>query len=524
MPPSIGPLAGGDPRTRLKFLVDSPDVRYTDEAVYSRYDYRTTRVRAAAGRGVTVAPETTRYEFRTALGVPRLGLMLVGWGGNNGSTLTASMVAHCRNISWRTKDGLHTPNFFGSIVQASTVKLGTDENGEDYHIPFRDIVPMVDPRDIVIGGWDISGENLAEAVRRAKVLDYDLQRQVAPALEGLVPLPSPYYPDFIAANQAERADNVLSGTKQEHLDRIRADIREFKAANDLEAVVVVWTANTERFTEVIAGVNDTADNLLGSIKTGHPEVSPSTVFAVASILEGAPFVNGSPQNTLLPGVIDLAERRGVHVGGDDFKSGQTKLKSVLVDFLVGAGIKPLAITSYNHLGNNDGRNLSAPQQFRSKEVSKSNVVDDVVASNRVLYGKGERPGHTVVIKYVPSVGDSKRALDEYVSEIFMGGKSTIAVYNVCEDSLLAVPLILDLAVLAELMTRVRYRTDPVAPFSPFHPVLSVLSYMLKAPSVPPGTPVVNALSKQRAALENILRALVGLPPQSDMLLEHKAFQ
>lgn len=152
----------------------------------------------------------------------------------------------------------------------------------------------------------------------------------------------------------------------------------------------------------------------------HSEISPSTIFAIASILEGCPFINGSPQNTFVPGVVDLAESKGVFIAGDDFKSGQTKLKSVLVDFLVNAGIKPLAITSYNHLGNNDGFNLSAPEQFRSKEISKSNVVDDMVSSNSILYSENEYPDHTVVIKYVPSVGDSKRAMDEYVSEIFMG--------------------------------------------------------------------------------------------------------
>ncbi len=138
------------------------------------------------------------------------------------------------------------------------------------------------------------------------------------------------------------------------------------------------------------------------------------------------FINGSPQNTFVPGCIELAEKAGVFIGGDDFKSGQTKLKSVLVDFLVSAGIKPVSIVSYNHLGNNDGKNLSAPQQFRSKEVffslfvnhsfsskaknlletqiSKSNVVDDMVESNPVLYKPGEKPDHTVVIKYVPYVG------------------------------------------------------------------------------------------------------------------------
>ena len=133
-------------------------------------------------------------------------------------------------------------------------------------------------------------------------------------------------------------------------------------------VIVLWTANTERFCDVRDGLNDTADNLLESIRRSEAEVSPSTVFAVASILEGCCYINGSPQNTFVPGVIELAERHNVFIGGDDFKSGQTKLKSVLVDFLVNSGIKPRSIVSYNHLGNNDGQNLSAPKQFRSKEV------------------------------------------------------------------------------------------------------------------------------------------------------------
>ena len=287
-----------------------------------------------------------------------------------------------------------------------------------------------------------------------------------------------------------------------------------------------WTANTERFADIIEGVNDTAENLLKAIEAGHEEVSPSTVFAVACILEGAPFINGSPQNTFVPGAIDLAEKHGAFIGGDDFKSGQTKMKSALVDFLITAGIKLTSIASYNHLGNNDGKNLSSHRQFRSKEISKSNVVDDMVAANNVLYAEGEHPDHIVVIKYVPAVGDSKRAMDEYSAEIFLGGHQTISITNVCEDSLLASPLIIDLVVIAELMTRVQWKLhgpEGGDDYKSFHSVLSVLSYMLKAPLTPPGTPVVNALAKQRAALANIFRACVGLEPESDMTLEHKLF-
>ena len=334
------------------------------------------------------------------------------------------------------------------------------------------------------------------------------------------PLPSIYFPDFIAANQGQRADNVLTGTKQEQMEQIRKDIRDFKASEGLDQVIVLWTANTERFAAVEEGVNDTADNILASIEMGEAEISASTVFAVASILEGCTYINGAPQNTFVPGVIELARQKKVFVAGDDFKSGQTKMKSVMVDFLVSAGIKPVSIVSYNHLGNNDGKNLSAPSTFRSKEISKSNVVDDMVASNRILFEEDEHPDHVVVIKYVPYVADSKRAMDEYTSEIFMGGKNTIVMHNTCEDSLLATPLIYDLVILGELCQRVQVKKEGEA-WEHFHPVLSLLSYMLKAPLVPNGAPVVNALFAQRNAIVNLMRACLGLAPDNHMSLEHR---
>jgi len=284
---------------------------------------------------------------------------------------------------------------------------------------FFDICPMADPSQIIWGGWDINSANLADAMERAKVFEWDLQRQLIPYMKEIKPLPSIYYPDFIAANQKDRADNVLPGTKQEHLEKLRQDMRDFKKNNNLDKVVVLWTANTERYADIVPGMNDTADNLLRAIEKGESEISPSTIFAVASILEGIPYINGSPQNTFVPAVFELAQKLNVPISGDDFKSGQTKIKSVLVDFLISAGLKPQSIVSYNHLGNNDGKNLSAPQTFRSKEISKSSVVDDMVRSNQLLYNKpGDHPDHCVVIKYVPFVGDSKRAMDEYISEIF----------------------------------------------------------------------------------------------------------
>ncbi|KAG9010176.1 Myo-inositol-1-phosphate synthase [Tulasnella sp. 427] len=375
-------------------------------------------------------------------------------------------------------------------------------------------------------------------MRRAEVLDYDLQRQVAPLMAHMTPLRSIYYPDFIAANQEERADNLIPGDdKQAHLEQLRKDIRDFKAQHGLDRVVVFWTANTERYSDIIEGVNDTSANLLKAIAESHAEVSPSTVFAVAAILEGCPFINGAPQNTFVPGCIQLAEEHKSFIAGDDLKTGQTKVKSVLAEFLTNAGIKMLSIASYNHLGNNDGRNLSAERQFKSKEISKRSVVDDMVESNPLLFkpavkgvtadGKkaneeGEHPDHIVVIKYVPAVGDSKRAIDEYHSELMMGGRNTLNIFNECEDSLLASPLILDLTILAELFTRVEYRpaTD-AAEYKPLYPILSLLSYMLKAPLVKPGHDVVNSLGRQRNAIEGFFKACLGLENLGDVLLESR---
>jgi len=162
--------------------------------------------------------------------------------------------------------------------------------------------------------------------------------------------------------------------------------------------------------------------------------------------------------------------------------------------------------------NNDGFNLSAPQTFRSKEISKSNVVDDMVSSNEILYNKGEHPDHVVVIKYVPFVGDSKRAMDEYSSEIFMNGRNTIASYNVCEDSLLAVPIMYDLIILGELFSRMKVDGKTMGP------VLSYLSFFFKAPITNHDEYVINSFSRQRETLTNFLKVCAGILPDDATLL------
>lgn len=509
--------------------VNSDRVQVNDESIISKYSYENATVDKHPNGLYSVTPTNVDYEFKLDRKVPRTGIMLVGWGGNNGSTFTAAVHANRDKISFRTKNGVVEPNYYGSVTQASTLFLGVDGNGEDVFAPFNEVAPMLHPNDLIIGGWDISKANISEAMQRSKVLDWDLQRQLVEPLKQYEPLPSIYYPDFIAANQGTRADNLIKGdNKWDHVEQIQRDIRNFKSKNKLDKVIVLWTANTERYSLIQKGLNDTAENLLSSIRSSHSEVAPSTIFAVACILEGVPYINGSPQNTFVPGCIELAEKHNAFIGGDDFKSGQTKIKSVLAQYLVDAGIKPLSIASYNHLGNNDGYNLSAPQQFRSKEISKASVVDDMIKSNHLLYNEktGDKVDHCIVIKYVPAVGDSKVAMDEYYSELMLGGHNTVSIHNVCEDSLLATPLIIDLVVMTEFLSRVQYRKagsaqGPGEGFQALHSVLSFLSYWLKAPLTRPGAEPVNRLNKQRAALENLIRGLVGLGPVNDLKFEER---
>mmetsp|Transcript_17940 Transcript_17940/g.26870 ORF Transcript_17940/g.26870 Transcript_17940/m.26870 type:complete len:520 (-) Transcript_17940:159-1718(-) len=502
--------------------VKAPNVAYCDDYITSDYTYAHAKV-SSLESGYVVKPKKTKFTFRTRRKVPKTGMMLVGWGGNNGTTVTGGILANRHKMSWRSKTNKnHTADYVGSITQSATMKLGFDEKGEEVYAPLSSVLPMVHPNNLAVGGWDISKMNLGDAMQRACVFPISLQDRLYPMMREMRPLPSIYYPEFIAANQKDRANNVIPGKdKQKHLEKLQADIRNFKRKNKLDKVIVLWTANTERFCKVIKGVNDTAKNLLKAIKESHPEVSPSTLFGVASVLEGCSYINGSPQNTFVPGLIELAGKHKVFIGGDDFKSGQTKMKSVLVDFLVSAGMKPMCITSYNHLGNNDGKNLSSEAQFRSKEISKSNVVDDMVKSNQILYRKNEKPDHLVVIKYVPFVRDSKRALDEYTNEIFMGGLNTIVLHNTCEDSLLAAPLIIDLVILTELAERIEILCPGETEYTTMDPVLSFLSFLLKAPLVPGNTPVVNSLFRQLMCIKNIMRACIGMGPESAMLLHQK---
>lgn len=435
----------------------------------------------------------------------KLGVMIVGLGGNNGSTFLSSILAKKKNIKWENKNGKQNINFYGSIYEYGSINLGY-KNTLPITKLIKDTVKFRNIEDIVVDGWDICKDNLYEACKKNKILDLELLKQLENDLKNIKPIPSIYYDSFIAKNQKDRINNTKTfvNNKWKDLFSIKSDIDAFKIRHNIDNVIVLWSASTERYSK-----NNWKNwsELSKAIARSDPEVSPSTIFAVASIMSGAIFINGSPQNTISPAILELALNNNTFVGGEDFKTGQTKLKSVLVDFLTSSGIKPLSIVSYNHLGNNDGRNLDEEEQFRSKEITKRNVIDDVYEENKKLFDN-QKPDHEIVIKYVPAVGDSKRAMDEYYSELFLDGRSSISIYNVCEDTLLAVPLMLDIVMFAEFLSRVEMKeNDKLIKSSN----LNLLSLFFKSPINDNKTPIINSFFRQRYALENFIKMCAGIP-------------
>lgn len=196
---------------------------------------------------MSVRIENTKYHFKTDKEVGKVGLLMVGFGGNNGSTILGGIIANREKMEWNTKKGLQKANMYGSMTQCSSMKVADSEDGEVY-MRLNEVIPMVRPEDLVIDGWDINSEDLVASMRRAQVFDYELQNKLEPFMAQYKPMKSIYYKDFIASNQQDRANNLIEGEdKLLHLTTLRKDIAKFKQDNQLKTVIVLWTANTERF-------------------------------------------------------------------------------------------------------------------------------------------------------------------------------------------------------------------------------------------------------------------------------------
>jgi myo-inositol-1-phosphate synthase len=450
----------------------------------------------------------------------KLGVMIIGLAGNNGSTLTAGVIGYQRNLNWEDKNGTHSVDFLGSLYQYGSTNIGFYQDGKPYSKLLRNIVDMKRIDDLVIGGWDIISSNLYQACKNNKIIDLNLLNQLQHELEKIHTLPGIFYKDFLASNQESKVNNIKnSGNKWKDVLNIADDIENFKIKNNLENVIVLWSGSTERMN--VCDQFDNYEELIYTVKNDVENiVPPSIIYAIATIITKSIFANTSPQNTIVPCLHDFAKNYETFIVGNDLKSGQTKLKSVLSDYLASSGIKPLSIVSYNHLGNNDGLNLKESKQFKSKEITKRGVINDIIDENKELF-KNDKPDHEIVIKYVPAVGDSKRAIDEYYSELFLKGKNILSIYNLCEDSLLAVPILLDIIMFTELFSRIKFELENKEIFS-FSTNMSLLSFFFKSPESGRNNEYIyNAFFKQRYALDNFIKICAGIPINDFVNLQYR---
>eukprot|EP00903_Cladosiphon_okamuranus_P009565 g9107.t1 len=407
----------------------------------------------------------------------RPGILIVGFGGGNGVTAAAGVLANQKNITWEGATGRNSPNYLGCITQLPS-KGGSGGYRERYD--------LADANHAAIGGWDIRPTPLGEALYNARILDFDLVRQVREEMDSLRLLPGVWDPDFIGESQHESATHVTGDgdSQQSRLEHLRRDIREFREGEGVTGhVTVIWSASVERPSE---REFQEPSELLDAIASDDKEVSPSMLYAAAAVLEGCSFVNGGSQNTMCPALFKLAEENRCYMLGTDFKAGQTKFKTAAVEYIRSLGMCPKVIASSNHLGNNDMLNLTTKKTLSAKMRVKSNI----------FAPWEEDINHEVRVMYTPLMGDEKRDIVEYTSFGFMNCAHTMLTYTRAMDSALCVPLMIDAAVWCDYFAREGTPQDRVA---------RALAYLFKVPEggaqgVDPG------FFKQMRALEEELEA------------------
>jgi myo-inositol-1-phosphate synthase len=380
----------------------------------------------------------------------------------------------------------------GSLTQLGHV---IDENG----MPgprVGAVLPLAGLGDLVFGAWDPIPHDAYEAATRAKVLDEDLLSKLRPELEAIAPMPAVFDTAWV-----RRLDgpNVKKGTKRARAEALCDDIRNFLARNRCSRGVMVWTGSTEVFVEASAPHQSLAAFEV-ALDRDEPAIAPSMIYAWAAMKCGMPFVNGAPNlSAEIPALRELAERQRVVTAGKDFKTGQTLMKTTIAAMLRARLLGLEGWFSTNILGNRDGEVLDDEAAFKTKEVSKLSVLDSILDRRQhpELYSTVE---HKVTINYYRMRGDNKEAWDAVDIFGWLGYPMQIKINFQCRDSILAAPLVLDLALLAD----VAQRAGEVGP-------LEWLSYFFKSPITAPGRGATHDLFKQEVNLHRRLRryAAVG---------------
>ena len=412
----------------------------------------------------------------------KLGVLLVGLGA-----VSTTFIAGVEAI----KEGLAEP--IGSLTQMGTIRLG---KRTDNRVPkVNKFVPLASLNDLVFGAWDIFPDSAFEAAMHAGVLEKDLLTKLKKPLQKIKPMKAVFDQSYV---KRLSGTNVKQGKhKLDFANQLIEEIAEFKRRNKCDRLVMIWAASTEIFMKQHA-VHRNLETFEKAMRENHKAIAPSMIYAYAALKSGVPFANGAPNLTVdIPALMDLANQKGVAVCGKDFKTGQTLMKTILAPGLKSRMLGLHGWYSTNILGNRDGEVLDDPDSFKTKEESKLSVLEYILQPE--VYPQLYKDfSHVVRINYYPPRGDNKEGWDNIDIVGWMGYPMQIKVNFLCRDSILAAPIVLDLALFSDFAHRAGMKG-----------IQEWLSFYYKSPMAAPKLYPEHDIFIQLMKLKNTLRHLRG---------------
>ena len=412
----------------------------------------------------------------------KLGILIPGMGAV-ATTFMAGVEAIRRGIA----------KPIGSLTQMGTIRLG--KRTENRSPLIQEFVPLAKLEDIVFGGWDLFPDDAYQAAAKAGVLSSEHLAALKPFLSSIKPMTPVFDQGYVKKLTATHFKTGKS--KMDLAEQVMADIENFRKTNSCDRLVMVWCGSTEVFREP-APVHANLAAFEKGLRESDPEIAPSQIYAYAALKSGVPFANGAPNLTVdTPALLELAKEKSVPLAGKDFKTGQTFMKTLLAPGLKARMLGIEGWYSTNILGNRDGEVLDDPESLKTKEVSKLGVLDNILQPHLHpdLYGNVY---HKVEINYYPPRGDNKEGWDNVDIFGWLGYQMQIKINFLCRDSILAAPVVLDLALFLDLAQR-----------SGMKGVQEWLSFYWKSPQTAPGLYPEHDVFIQLMKLKNTLRHLRG---------------